>query len=57
MIKIAVCDDEKKYLDRIKELSEQYADEIRAVNLEHVVEAANTVCFHSSFFLKGENHG
>ena len=27
MIKIAVCDDEKKYLDRIKELSEQYADE------------------------------
>ena len=36
---------------------ERYADEIRAVTLPDVVEAANTVCFHSSFFLKGENHG
>ena len=34
---------------------ESYAEEIRAVTTEHVVEAAKTVQFHSSFFLKGED--
>ena len=35
---------------------ETYADEIRAVTAENVVEAAKTVTFHSEFFLKGEDH-
>ena len=35
---------------------ETYADEIRAVSAENVVEAAKTVQFHSAFFLKGEDH-
>ena len=33
---------------------ERYADEVRAVQIADVVAAANTVRFHSSFFLKGE---
>jgi predicted Zn-dependent peptidase len=36
---------------------ETYAEQIRAVTLEDVVEAANTVMLHSTFFLKGESHG
>lgn len=35
---------------------EVYADEIRRVSVADVVEAANTISFHSSFFLKGVNH-
>lgn len=35
---------------------ETYAAQIRAVRAEDVVEAAKTVCFHSAFFLKGEDH-
>ncbi len=33
-----------------------YAAEVEAVTVEDVVEAAQTVCFHSAFFLKGESH-
>lgn len=33
---------------------ERYAQEIQAVELEDVVAAAKTVCFHSSYFLTGE---
>ena len=33
---------------------QSYADEIRAVTVPQVVEAANTVTFHSAFCLKGE---
>lgn len=44
-------------LSGLNRTPEQYADEIRAVTLAEVVEAAGTVSFHSSFFLKGENHG
>ena len=33
---------------------ERYAEEVRAVQIADVVAAANTVRFHSSFFLKGE---
>ena len=36
---------------------ESYAAEVNAVTLEDVVAAANTVRFHSAFFLKGERHG
>ena len=32
---------------------ETYAEEIRAVTVADVVEAAKTVAFHSAFFLKG----
>jgi hypothetical protein len=35
---------------------ERYADEIRAVQISDVVESAKTVRFHSSFFLRGEQH-
>lgn len=35
---------------------ERYAQEIQAVTVEDVVEAAGTVRFHSSFFLKGADH-
>ena len=34
---------------------EGYADEIRAVSLENVVDAAKTMQLHSTFFLKGED--
>ena len=44
-------------LSGLNRTPEQYADEIRAVTLADVVEAAKAVRFHSSFFLKGENHG
>lgn len=36
---------------------EQLADEIRAVTRDDLVEAAKTLSFHSSFFLKGAYHG
>ena len=36
---------------------EEHARQIRQATLEDVVEAANTVRLHSSFFLKGEDHG
>lgn len=35
---------------------ETYADEIRAVTAEAVAEAAQTLSFHSAFFLKGAAH-
>ncbi len=35
---------------------ETYAEQIRAVQIDDVVEAAKTVTFHSSFFLKGDDH-
>lgn len=35
---------------------ETYAAEIRQVQLEDVVAAANTITYHSSFFLKGDDH-
>ena len=35
---------------------ETYADEIRAVTAEAVMEAAKTVQFHSAFILEGESH-
>lgn len=35
---------------------EQYAEEIRAVTIQDVAEAAQTVQLHSSFFLKGDSH-
>ena len=41
-------------LSPVARTPEQYALEIEAVTLEDVVAAANTVRFHSSFFLKGE---
>lgn len=41
------------WLDRTPET---YADQIRAVTMDAVVEAANTVTFHSAFFLKGAAH-
>lgn len=44
-------------LSGLNRTPEAYADEIRAVTAEDVVAAAHTVCFHSSFFLKGERHG
>jgi predicted Zn-dependent peptidase len=43
-------------LSGLERSPEQYAEEIRAVTLSEVVEAAETVRFHSSFFLKGECH-
>ena len=36
---------------------EVYSDQIRAVTTADVVAAANTVTYHSTFFLKGVNHG
>ena len=36
---------------------ETYAAQIRAVTIEDIAAAAQTVQLHSSFFLKGENHG
>lgn len=36
---------------------EELAEEIRAVTREDLVEAAKTLSFHSSFFLKGAYHG
>lgn len=33
-----------------------YADEIRRVTVADVVAAANTICYHSSFLLKGDDH-
>lgn len=44
-------------LNGLDRTPERYADEIRAVTVADVVEAANTVRFHSSYFLRGENHG
>ena len=44
-------------LSPVARTPEQYALEIEAVTLEDVVAAANTVRFHSSFFLKGEQNG
>ena len=35
---------------------ETYAQEIQTVTTEQVMDAARTVCFHSAFFLKGEDH-
>lgn len=35
---------------------QEYAEQIRAVRVEDVVAAANTVQFHSDFFLKGAAH-
>ena len=43
-------------LSGLERSPEQYAEEIRVVTLSEVVEAAETVRFHSSFFLKGECH-
>ena len=36
---------------------EEYAAQIRAVTLEDIAAAAQTLHLHSSFFLKGEDHG
>ena len=36
---------------------ELYAQQIEQVTVQDVVEAANTIRYHSSFFLKGEQHG
>ena len=36
---------------------EEYARQIRAVEVADVMAAAKTVSLHSSFFLKGDNHG
>ncbi len=44
-------------LSGLNRTPEQYAAEIEAVTIENVVEAACSVQFHSSFALKGENHG
>ena len=44
-------------LSGLNRTPERHADEIRAVTVDDVVEAAKSVSFHSSFFLKGENHG
>lgn len=44
-------------LSGLSRTPERYADEIRAVTVSDVVEAAKSVGFHSSFLLKGENHG
>ena len=44
-------------LSGLNRTPETYAQQIRAVTIEDVVEAAKTVQYHSSYFLKGENHG
>ena len=43
-------------LSGLNRTPERYAEEISAATAADVVEAAKSVCFHSSFLLKGEQH-
>ena len=43
-------------LSGLNRTPEVYAQQIQAVTIEDVVEAAKTISYHSSYFLKGERH-